>query len=378
MWFLLGLVSLVGFALFFVRWRAANRWQGVQARTGSHAYEYHLQKYKGKLQKIFIGVPCDSAIEFCLKPESTVDRVFKGLGLSQEQQLNRLHFDEKVYIVSDDPRLSVQLKRSSDLPVLLANMFEEQRFMGARIGKLWCQQRRLWVECIPAKNFDESEVGGLSEQVLPLLTKVRDALLAKSDSPGTVRDHFIAKAAILLGISTALAVGGGVQTLRSSIIKFPVVLDLGALWQSAILVGGVLLAGLIVLCIAWLGRTSRAHLVLIELLLVGSVGCVLTAYSELRDYNVEFDTREVRNEIVQATRFYTSRCGKRKRSTCYHVQIAPFAGKSEGLKLKLSYATYTQLHGHAQLVLPLHSGALGWRWIEEPTADFSAASTHVN
>lgn len=366
MWFALGSITLLGFAWLFMRWRLASRWKGERAQWGALTYEFLLRKHKSKVQRVLIGVPCDTALEFCLQEETFIDRVFKSLGLSREQQLDRLHFDEKVYIVSDDPRLGLMLKYNNALPGLLESLFEDNRFRHGRVRKLWCQQRRLWVECVPASDFKESDAALLADEALPVLQTLRDAMLSKPAGQAELRDHFIFKAALLLGISTALAVNGAVHGIRFLWSKFPVVIDNAALWQMAAWGCAGLVALLVMLCVVWLGRTSRAHLVLIELLTIGAVGSVLTAYVELRDYNIEFDTQPVTVVSVHVDRYYTTRCGKRNRRTCYHVQLAPFAGVPAGLKLDVDRASYQQWQGQRTLRVPLHAGALGWRWIDAP------------
>lgn len=366
MWFALGSITLLGFAWLFMRWRLASRWKGNRAQWDALTYEFLLRKHKSKVQRILMGVACDTALEFCLQEETFVDRVFKSLGLSREQQLDRLHFDEKVYIVSDDPRLGLLLKYNNALPALLESLFEEGRFAHGRVRKLWCQQRRLWVECVPAGDFAEGDIALLAKEILPVLQTLRDALLSKAPAQAESRDHFIFKAALLLGVSTALAVNGAVHGFRFVWSKFPVVIDNADVWQMAAWVGGGLAAALVTLCVVLLGRTSRAHLVLIELLTIGAVGCVLTAYVELRDYNIEFDTQPVSVVNVQVDRYYTTRCGKRNRSTCYHVQLAPFSGVPKGLKLDVDRTLYQQWQGQRELRVPLHAGALGWRWIDAP------------
>ncbi|CBL44243.1 hypothetical protein HDN1F_06600 [gamma proteobacterium HdN1] len=368
MWFLLGIVSLTGFALFFVRWRAANRWKGTQRQLLGQVYESALLKSKNRTKGVLIGLTCNTALEFCLKQETFVDRIFKRLGLSQEQQLNHLHFDEKVYIVSDNPRLGALLKGQPDLPAVLENLFEPNRFKLGVVCKLWCQQRRLWVQCKTDEDFDVGDIEALAKEVLPVLVKVHDALLATSEVNERGQDYFIPKALVLLGVSSALLVNGVIQSVRVLLLKFPVQLESLALLKMALMLGGIMTAALILWCVIWLGRTSRTHLVLMEILLVGSFGSVLTAATELRDYNIEFDHSRVRYESVQVVQYYTTRCGKRNRSTCYNVKLAPFVGKAGGLKLSLSYDAYNQLKNHPFLVLPVHEGALGVPWIEAPRA----------
>ena len=368
MWFFIGLFTVVGAALFFSRWRIANHWKGETATHNGSRYLYNISRNKGRIHRIKVGVDCTTAISFCLKPENWLDRFFKGLGLSEEQQLNRLHFDENIYVISDDKRLTPLLKYHPTLHQQLASLFEKAHWPHFTVTKLWCQQGRLWLDARPLKQADNIDVQQFAQLALPTLQTLTQALSDKAPSHSGSKDYFIVKAAILLGISSALALNGGVQLSRLLFLRFPVVLDHAALLRSAITLGLILLVALLFSCVKLLGRTSRAHLVLLELLFVGGFGCISTAYMELRDYNIEYDSAAAQIVSTAISERYTTRCGKRNRSTCYHLTLAPWDGYDQSLKLQVDYDTYDQFHASTTAQIAVHTGAIDKRWIAAPTA----------
>ena len=60
------------------------------------------------------------------------------------------------------------------------------------------------------------------------------------------------------------------------------------LTQGALYSAGIVTL-LIIMTLFILGRSSRTHLVLVELLLVGSIGTYLTVSAQMRDLNMEMD-----------------------------------------------------------------------------------------
>lgn len=367
MWFAIGLITLCVSAWWMFRWRLANRWRGTSARHDGAAYEFSVESNKGRVTRVRIGIDCATGMHFCLKRENVVDRFFKSLGLSEEQQLNRLHFDERIYVLSDDKRLGYLLRLKSDLHAPLAGFFDGA-LAGFKVGKLWCRDRRLWIEAKPAKSLKtaDCDTSGLATEVLPTLRQLAE-LLASSATPGSGSpDHFFLKACVLTAISAALAINGGVQLLRVAMMRFPAVVDHGQLMSYSAMLGAVLLLLLLAACVVWLGRTSRMHVVLMELLLVGGFGCFATAYVELRDINIEFDSAQAQSVRTQVSQAYTRRCGKGGRSTCYHIVLAANGALDRDMKLQVNRSTYDALPGGSQVDVPLHAGLLGMRWIAEP------------
>lgn len=369
MWFAIGLLTIGVSAWLMFRWRLANRWRGTPAQWQGQAYEYAVEQHKGQVTRVRVGIDCATGMHFCLKRENVIDRFFKALGLSEEQQLNRLHFDERIYVLSDDKRLGYLLRLKSDLHAPLAGFFDTQAVAGFKVSKLWCRDKRLWIEAKPERSMKARDCNPavLAEAVLPTLRQLAE-LLASSASPGSGSpDRFFLKACVLTAISAALAINGGVQLFRIAAMRFPAVVDHGALVSLAVMAGMGTLVLLLGACVLWLGRTSRMHVVLMELLLVGGFGCIASAYAELRDFNIEFDGQPAQQVQTQVSRAWTTRCGKGGRSTCYRIVLAANGPLDRAMELQVNASTYQTLPQGARIDVPLHAGALGMRWITEPS-----------
>ncbi|MBD8525287.1 hypothetical protein [Pseudomarimonas arenosa] len=364
MWFAIGLLTISVSAWLMYSWRRANQWKGQSAEHEGVRYQYSISKHKGRVQLIRLGLICQTGMHFQLKRESWLDRLFKSLGLSEEQQLNRLQFDENVYVVSDDRRLSYVLKQKSQLHEVLGRFFDGRVLQGFKIKKLWCRGERLWIEAAPASSMKECSPQPLAAEVVPVLRELA-GLLASTAPPGSgAHDGFIVKALLLTAISAALAINAAIQLLHTAIPKFPVVIDLAQLNATAAALGAGLLLALLGACVFLLGRTSRSHIVLIELLLVGGFGAFGSAFTSLRDYNIEFDRASPALVSATVADRYSRRCGKR--STCYYVQLsgAPLLGDKQ--RLKVDRSRFNDFMPGTEVMIKLHPGALGVRWIEAP------------
>ena len=376
MWFAFGLITLTVTAWLMFRWRLANRWKGKPGSHDGKQYEYHVSSNKGRVVQLRIGIDCATGMHFCLKRENWIDRLFKSLGLSQEQQLNRLHFDERIYVLSDDKRLGYLLRIKSELHAPLAGFFDKHALEGFRIHKLWCRDKRLWIEAKPAKSLKVSDCSPdpLAAQVLPVMRELA-ALLASSASPGAGSpDHFFVKACLLTAISAGLAIAGGVQLFRLVVMKFPVMIDNSELILLSLAAAALLMLVLLGACIVLLGRTSRMHLVLVELLFIGGFGAMAISYAELRDYNIDFDMAAVQPVEATVEKHYTRRCGKGGRSTCYHVDLRAAGDLNQRLSLQLSRANWQSIKPGGSVILPLHKGALGLRWMDQPEPASASAA----
>lgn len=367
MWFVFGLFTLTLSAWLVFRWRLASRWIGIAARLGDQAYEYAPAQNKGRLTGLRIGIDCATGMHFCLKRENLIDRFFKAIGLSEEQQLDRLHFDERVYVMSDDKRLGMMLRLRPELQSPLAGLFDQQHFADFRINKLWCRDRRLWLEASPARSMSarDFDPAPLAAEVLPVLRRLADTLASSASPLAGSQDHFFLKACLLTAASAALAINGAIQLFRIGVSRFPVMVDHDALWALSVTVGLILLGLLIGACILWLGRTSRSHIVLIELLLVGGFGAMTSSYAELRNLNVGFDGEPIEQIFTRVEHARSFACGKNNRSTCYRLTLAP-TRELAAMELQVNGTTYRSLPQGAQVAVPLRAGALGFRWIEEP------------
>ena len=365
MWFMLGFLTLLFAGIGVFRWRLAGRWNGQRATLSGIPYQYEIARNKGRVTLVRLGIDCATGLHVCLKPEGGIDRFFKSLGLSQEQQLHDIHFDSHIYLMSDDRRFAAALAQRPPLKRTLADLFRDPQ-ADARIPRLWCRGNRLWIEAQPLLSSKDWDHTPLVAKVIPLLHALGDALSQAAPSAAGSRDRFILKAMLLLGISSALAINAVIQLIVAALPGFPVTLDHGALLGTAFVLGLVLLAALVAACIGWLGRTSRMHVVLLELLFVGGFGAFGTTYTTLRNLNIEFDRSIPEQVASRVTEHYTKRCGKGGRSTCYHVAFDTRQLIGEDVHVQIDDDLHRRLAKGAAVRLPVHRGALGYRWMPAP------------
>jgi hypothetical protein len=127
-------------------------------------------------------------------------------------------------------------------------------------------------------------------------------------------------------------------------------------------VAATVLAALAVLAVALLGRSSRAHIVLAQALLLGLVGAPLGAMAEVRDYNMEADASAPQRFVVRVlgkTVHHSSKGGP-----TYYVQLGPWPEQPEGYELTVTRSEYNRILYGSDVTVLMHPGRLGLRWIE--------------
>jgi len=179
------------------------------------------------------------------------------------------------------------------------------------------------------------------------------------------KDPFTAKAAILLAISSAMAVNGGIQLFRYINLSNTITLDRDALLNDALILGFFTSGLLALIAIYVLKRSSRTHLVLIELLLLGSFGAIVTAYAELNDINITADTSAgIHYESVVFQKRYQT---QRRAATKYFLNVrdwnSPDALKK--VELRVPEKLYHNVAVGDRLSLSQKDGYFKYRWIDE-------------
>jgi hypothetical protein len=124
--------------------------------------------------------------------------------------------------------------------------------------------------------------------------------------------------------------------------------------------GAALLALLVLAVALFLGRSARAHVVLLEVLLVGSVGAVLTCFVELRDLNMEWDQQPaMRYEVTTVSK----RISKSRRSTSYHITVSGWPSKNNTAEIKVTSSLYHRTDRGGELELLQKPGFLKIPWV---------------
>lgn len=366
MWFVFGFITLISFSIYFGIQRRNARWKGSPASVESIDYTYFFETHKGTIRSFYVGIPAPKEYDFAFKRENNFDRLCKFLGLSVEHQVGAQEFDRLVYVVSNDQHLVEQLSPQQGLTGLVVELFQLKRFE-SQVKEVRCQGGRLWATFSVSRRFrDESDTKHL-RKILPLAARslervVRQLALQPPRTPGTLRDPFILRAAVLVAISTGLVVNGVVHFGRLFWNTGEFTVDTSQLWMLSAYSAAALVGILVVAALAVLGRSARAHLVLIELILMGSIGAMLTVFTELRDLNMEMDRSAVAK--IQSVVLNKNISRSRKSGTQYNVEVRDWVKPMDVRKIRVSSDFYAQVQVGQPLEFHQRSGFLGVRWVE--------------
>jgi hypothetical protein len=346
-------LTLLVACLGFTFWRSRTRWDGAHRIAG---VAYSSTSNKSRLATVTVGVPTRASVEFEVKPEGALDRFAKRIGLSVEGQVGEKRFDGRLYLVCDDPYLLTGLRHDHELPDALLDLFAATAPGIDEVLRLVC--RGGTVRVVLKARGDSGDAARIAAAVAPAFLAVATRLEA---SAGTRRpDPTWMRAAVLLGIASGLFANGLVQSFRVGWSGLPNTLDDGALALYGAIGGATLLALLAWATWSLLGRTSRAHLVLLQVLLLGGPGAFATALTEARDLNMDADTSPATGYPTRVVDTRTTH--SRKGGTHYYVTFGAWPGSDGDLEIEVGYDNVPP-RGTA-VTVRMHDGFLGLRWLE--------------
>jgi hypothetical protein len=357
MWFVLGLVGLTLACVGFVFWRGDAGWRGDLRVGGCQA---KAQTHKGKLRGVTVGARTNCALDFELKREGAFDRFAKGIGLAVEGQVGRARFDDEFYLLADDPPVVAHLRGHPDVTDALRELFELRSMGVEKVKRVLCRNGIVRVEVACAGDAGEATrvAGDFAPQVVALAQRLGEIA---AGAPSTHRLWW--RTVALVAIASGLAANGARQALRVGFGAVPNTLDDGQLWAIALPIALLIVAALGAATVFLLGRTSRAHVVLAEVLLVGGLGAGLTAVSEVRDFNMEMDASP---PAVHATTVIdrTMHRGRRGRRS-YSVTLAAWDGSHGAQKLGVSQSDYDRYAPGTPVTVTTRAGYLHLAWLEK-------------
>jgi hypothetical protein len=365
MWFLFGFITLTVACISSLIWRRTVSWHGESKSAQGISYEYEASTTKRKVRLIRVGVACGLNYSLSLKPEGTLDRWSKSIGLTKECQTGDHAFDDAIYVLSDDLAFHRRLQLDADLRSNILRLEKACDDVG-KLKAIHVYKGRIWVVVDPdTRDQDKAEAAG--QNLVAALNHLAGDFAEKPVAGGEARDPFPFRAACMLAISTGLAINGGIGLARAYPGDFPYMLNYFMPLPWALLLGGASILALICFAVWFMGRSSRTHLVLVELLLVGSFGAIASAYMELRDYNMEFDASPPNVHRATVTEKYETYTRRRRGGKTRHCHIAMLGWPSETMatRREMSCDFYARVQVGTELDIRLHSGALGWGWVED-------------
>lgn len=367
MWFLLGLVSLSVCIAYQIRYRWNLRWAGGRTEIrGIPCLEKYLRNKHGTTG-LQVGFVVPDAFRFELKRETWVDRFFKWVGLSVEKQFGQAGFDRLVYVASNDEHLINRVADSPELRTAAQRLFLVDTH-GCRIRRVHCAHGSLWVDIrrgtLFSRKDDDTRLNRCAAELAPHLYSLAREL--KSSMPTMTaapeRDRFLFRAVVLLSLSSGLAINGLIFLFRALVLDNRFTMDVWALWIFACYAGATVV-GVLLLANLWLlGRSARAHLVLLELLLVGSFGAITSSAAELRDANMEWDRGTP--VLLEPPITHKTISRSRRGGASYYLHVPDWYGDQGSRRIKVSSGFYRRAQVGQILEIEQYPGYFGIRWAE--------------
>jgi hypothetical protein len=121
---------------------------------------------------------------------------------------------------------------------------------------------------------------------------------------------------------------------------------------------------LVIIALAWLGRSARTHLVLIELVLIGLIGATLTAYTEIHDFNIDLDHAAPVVIPAAVNQLYLTYSHSKNTTTTHcQLELRGWPTPTVGATREIGCEFYSQLKIGQPIDVVQHPGALGWAWV---------------
>lgn len=369
MWLFIGAITLLCACVYAGRKRHAAHWNGLPYTVRDASFLASLDGRGSWRFRPSLGLATPSPLEFECKAESWLDRFFKWTGLAVELQLGQDAFDRAVYLIADNPAVLEALRREPDLCDRLIELFRTPPETGFRAHRVVCRRGTFRVE------FRQTSMGSseyvLFTRVAPLVRRMWAALPDRLPEGHSGADPLFLRSVVVLAFSTGLAIHGGVHLFRLLRFDGVVTLDLWPLMTLGLLAGGILLALQLLLATLLLARSSRLHLIMLELLLVGGFGALSTGVVEVRDINIDLDTSESTPYAARVLDLRTSR--SRRGGTRRYAVVTPWADQAGG-RLRVDYGDYHALSIGQPATIRVREGYFGIRWIKSvrpgaPVAD---------
>jgi hypothetical protein len=364
MWFAFGLITLVASFTFSLIARSRANWKGTSRGSGDvPRHEYQEVFQKKKLTTVRIGMPAPTGLQFRVRKERWHDGLFKSLGISMEMQVEDPQFDDKVYLESDVVALGHLLITNHEMRAAIIDIFALAEDARCKKTILRCSHGRIWIELTPRDTGIQARADMLAQR-LHVLAKALTAHRAMLEQQ---KDPFVWRAIIVLSVSTAAAALGILGVIRGTAGRTDI-LDSWGLLAACVVPGLLALAVFIALIVIFLGRSSRTHLVLIEVIFVGGLGFVLGLFALARELNVEFDNSPPQSIELQGVRaeHTTSRGRRGRRNDHFYLHVTDWRESQRGrrLRLEISSNEYRQFAHVKAVTLQVKPGLLGFEWIE--------------
>jgi hypothetical protein len=365
MWFFFGILTLTVATVAGLKARLAASWSGLSEQLGRSRFDVQEVRSKNRLLRVRIGTRAPAGFHFRVRAEHVHDRFFKWIGVSSEIQARDAEFDRSLYVESDARAVAILLRRNPALRSAFTTIFACAQSHQLKLVRVRCAYKRLWIEFKPKFEYNLFQAKNILAPALEIISQQLECF----DLPSAFRkDRFVWRAACALAFSSA-TLTVGVLGLTRSMLGRTDILDPWLLFAACLVPATIVAVAGVCLLLAWLVGTSRAHVVLLEFLLVGGVGLWLGTYALAREANMEFDGHASTPYALADIRTeHEIRRGRRGRKHHhYYVNCADWRPSHAGerLRLEITEEDFDRMGNARAAIVYIRPGLFGFDWVEK-------------
>ena len=364
MWLFFGFITTLAFVIASLIWRLKLNWKGKVAGSEKTRFEYRLIKNQYLPNELYIGIEGISDIRFRLKAEAWYDKLFKLLKVSREYQTGIPAFDDTVYIASDNSSFHSIISREQKLSSSILEIFNHPSTPGIKVKAIKNHAGKIWIEYTVPRELKDDGVLFFAEKPVSELNNIVETInQQKSLTTKEFKDPFVLKAIVLLAISSGLAIYGVARFIFKGTTKTDFMVDDAVILDSAVWIGSALSLALIAVSLILLKQSSRTHLVILELAVVGTFGVIFTTDATLRDVNSELDQSLPAYFEVSVTE--KERRRRRRGRTSYYLTVNDWNMEKNKRVIEVPSEFYERIETGDWLVIRQRAGYLNHRWVDQ-------------
>lgn len=360
-----GFVALVLARIGIAAFRIRQRFDGQSVSLGGRSYDCAVSRQKGRIEQLRLGIPAKDTSCFIARREGRYDRLALWAGIAREGQTRDARFDRAVYTLCDDREMLDALSEHEPLRAAILELLAEPL-----VEAIHCSTGMLWIDCnasrlSDARGPDQAAAAELAAAAGDRLYGLRNELNALDlDQWNSRRDPALSHERILLAATAFLGCAGLLAFFASYLPDLPLTLRFDAILHRAhIVAAGALVLMLLALWL-FLGRTSRTHLVLLDILLVAGPGAWLAG-----QYWYEFENRrlDLRPPLDHVATIEAKRVSHGRRSTYYYIDVDRWPDGALDRELNVPRSVYDTVVSGQCAHFEYHFGAYGDPWLASVT-----------
>lgn len=373
----LGTITLITIVsiIFLIRKKYSQRkndfLENVSLQSGkvNNIDYFYTYSYNEKHQNSVITTYIEGiyGYDFSFKLEGRAERFFKKIRLNRECQSGDTHFDNELYIFSDDPFVCEQLKVNDKLRKLVYEIFYKFKEQNIHVSNIKCFDGRIIVSASSKSEKNNETLAAQFARETAILLKETIDLLTSVDitNDRLYREKSSLVTQITLLISIGLIVNGyiGLIVQKTTVGIIPRLVETGSLIPLAIKSASFLVVIAAIMLFMILRNSSRRSLSILIVFTIGFFGSFLSALVEIKEVNMYFDTSkaEIRNYVIEdkEANWYP------KHRTVYKLYLVTQNNPKSNFYGEVTYDIYSKAEKDKNVLIYFKKGFLNYQWIEK-------------